>query len=270
MMIKLTKFLLACDIPLNLENYKVHLATGKEYPPLTAFFEGKFKEWQANQSRKNFECDMVIGLIEYEKQQWLFAGVFRILGRERQSNGRYTYATELLPGQDELIGRIIVQHKRTGRASYLWGTKDGGEFDVVAIREKTLSVKDFPGYHAVTLPYSVLKIIISQNVPSWRGALTGIKGVYVIADTKTGLLYVGSAYGDSGIWQRWSNYIQTGHGDNEALKALLEREGPEYVQNFQFTLLEFADTYASDEYILKRESHWKQALQTRAFGNNQN
>ena len=70
-MIKLTKFLLACDVPLNLENYKVHLATGLEYAPLTAFFEGKFKEWQADQSRKNFECDMVIGLIELDKYKWL-------------------------------------------------------------------------------------------------------------------------------------------------------------------------------------------------------
>lgn len=267
-MIKLTKFLLACDVPLNLENYKVHLATGQEYPPLAAFFDGKFKEWQEGQSRKNFKCDMVIGLIELEKYKWLFGGVYRILGCGPQANSRYTYSTELLPNQEELIGRIIVYHKRSGRASYLWGAKDGGEFNVCEVREKPLSVEDFPGYHAITVSYSKLRTIVSQNIPSWRGALGSIKGVYLIADTKTGLLYVGSALGTSGIWQRWRNYAQTGHGGNRELKTVIEREGNEYAQHFQYSILEIADTYASDDYVLSRESYWKQALQTRTFGYN--
>lgn len=267
-MIKLTKFLLACGVPLNLENYKVHLAAGHEHPPLEAFFDGKFKEWQENQSRKNFECDMVIGLIELDRYKWLFAGVFRILGHELQGNGRYTYFTELLPEQEDLIGRIVVLHKRTGRASYLWGVKDGSGFDICEVREKPLSVEDFPGYHAVTVSYSKLRTIVSQNIPSWQSALANIKGVYLIADTKTGLLYVGSALGNSGIWQRWSDYVWSGHGGNKELKVILEREGYEYTQYFQYSVLEIADTYTSDEYILARESYWKQALQTRTFGYN--
>ncbi len=55
-MIKLTELLLACKIPLNLQSYKIHLATGYPNPPLEAFFEGKFKEWQEYQTRRNFPC----------------------------------------------------------------------------------------------------------------------------------------------------------------------------------------------------------------------
>ncbi len=61
-MIKLTNFLLACDVPLNLDSYKVHLATTGESPPIDAFFEGKFKEWQENQARRNFKRDHIIGV----------------------------------------------------------------------------------------------------------------------------------------------------------------------------------------------------------------
>lgn len=52
-----------------------------------------------------------------------------------------------------------------------------------------------------------------------------MKGVYVIHDTETGEPYVGSAYGDTGIWQRWSNYALTLHGGNVGLHAHLAVTG---------------------------------------------
>ena len=177
-MIKLTDFLAACNVLLNMVDYKVHLATGVKSPPLDAFFAGKFKEWQEYQSKRNFQCESIISLIALKKDKWLFAGVYKILGYEHQPDGRYIYTTELLPDQDDLIGRVVVGHKRTGRAAYLKGRKDGGEFYISEITEKKLSVEEFPGYNAVTVPYSKLKIIIDQRVSSWHGALSNIKGVY--------------------------------------------------------------------------------------------
>ena len=47
-------------------------------------------------------------LIQLEKGRWLFAGVFRVLDVEKQSNGRVLYSTELLEDQENLIGRVIV------------------------------------------------------------------------------------------------------------------------------------------------------------------
>jgi hypothetical protein len=270
-MLKLTEFLLACKVPLNLASYKIHLATGYPNPPLEAFFAGKFKEWQEYQTRGNFPCEMVIGLIELSKNRWLFAGVFRVLGCVKNSAKHVAYETELLPGQDDLIGRVVVEHAREGRrASYLIGKPDGGAFVISELREKKLSIEEFPGFNSVCVGFATLKIIIEQQIQSWYGALSNIKGVYLIADTKAGKVYVGSATGDSGIWQRWSSYVAVGHGGNKELRNLLKDKSRDYWSNFQYSILEIADSHASDGYILKRESYWKDALMSRTFGYNTN
>lgn len=268
-MLKLSDFLLACKIQLNLKNYKIHLATGREHPPLEAFFAGTFKEWQERQTRRNFQCDMVIGLIELSRHKWLFAGVFKILGHEELGN-HIAYKTQLLPGQDNLIGRLIIEHERRGRASYLIGNPDGGAFSISEVREKKLSVEEFPGFNSVCVSFSKLQLIIDQQIQSWHGALSNIKGVYLITDTEVGKLYVGSAMGHSGIWQRWSNYVQTGHGGNTELIALLQSKPAEYCSCFQYSILEIADSHASDDYIRLRESYWKDVLRSRVHGYNSN
>jgi hypothetical protein len=57
---------------IQLSNFKIHYATGKSNPPLEAYYDGKFKEWQEYQNQKNFECDQIIALINYDRDQWLF------------------------------------------------------------------------------------------------------------------------------------------------------------------------------------------------------
>ena len=55
-----------------------------------------------------------------------------------------------------------------------------------------------------------------------------MKGVYVIHDQVTGARYVGSAHGDTGIWQRWSTYAATLHGNKVGLKELVAEKGEDY------------------------------------------
>lgn len=269
-MIKLTDFLIACKIPLDLHRYKIHLATMGTTSPLEEFFAGTFQKWQEDQSRQNFKCQMIVSLIQLEKGRWLFAGVFRVLDVEKQSNGRFLYSTELLEDQENLIGRVIVDHRRRGRQAYLVGREGGGDFAVAEILPRRMSIEEFPGYNSVSVRFPKLKIIIEQSIPSWRGALSNMKGVYLITDLSTGRLYVGSATGDDGIWQRWAAYVQTGHGGNRDLRAVLKDKGPDHVQNSQYSLLEIADSRANDEYILSREAHWKNMLASREFGYNAN
>lgn len=272
MAIKMTDLLIACKIPLNLNSFKIHLATGKDHPPLNAFFEGTFKEWQEYQTRGNFTREMIVSLIELPPPNlWLFAGVYQVLSHERKSEKHVAYQTKLLPNQEDLIGRLIVEHARVGRPSYLIGPRDGGAFYLSSIREKKLSVDEFPGYNVANISYSTLKIIIEQKVQSWFGALSNIKGIYFICDRKTGKGYVGSATGDSGIWQRWEAYSNNGHGGNKELRDILKNNGSNYRHNFQYSILEIADSHTSDEQIIKRESHWKDVLMTRVpFGYNAN
>ncbi|MEW9898972.1 GIY-YIG nuclease family protein [Chitinivorax sp. PXF-14] len=175
-----------------------------------------------------------------------------------------------MPGQDDLIGRVIVEHARAGRASYLIGKSDGGAFSISEVREKKLSVEEFPGFNSVCVSFSKLKLIIEQQIQSWYGALSNIKGVYLITDRETGKLYVGSATGDCGLWQRWSSYVTSGHGGNKELIALLKNKPIDYCSRFQYSILEIADSHASDGYIGKREIYWKDVLMSRVHGYNSN
>ena len=84
-------------------------------------------------------------------------------------------------------------------------------------------------------------------------------------------MYVGSAYGDYGIWSRWASYIGTGHGWNDELTKLIIANGIEYARkNFQFSILEFRSMRTDDQVIINREQYWKRVLQTNAFGYNKN
>ena len=138
------------------------------------------------------------------------------------------------------------------------------------IRSEKMSIQPFPGYAKLIIKKSVLDTIVKQSIDSWQSPLGSVAGVYLISDTATGRLYVGSANGSGGIWQRWVQYSLNGHGGNEQLKKLLLENGKEYSNNFQYSILEIADKNVSQENILSRESHWKSVLCSRDFGLNAN
>jgi hypothetical protein len=265
------------DIPtlkkLPFGKYKIHLATGTNPTPFNAFLEGKFKEWQAQQNGRNFECDTIISLIGLEVDQWLFAGVYRVLGITKGTESPYLYETELLPGQDDLIGRVIVRYQRPSRASYIWGHKYAQHLEVLEIKRERVSIEPFPGYNNVVLDHARLRVVVSLQEPTWKSALSHVKGVYLIADASNGKAYVGSATGAEGIWQRWEMYAAIGHGWNVQLCELLDvikGKGAEHASNFRYSILEIADSHATVEFIKDRESHWKRILLTGTWGYNSN
>ena len=59
------------------------------------------------------------------------------------------------------------------------------------------------------------------------------------------------------FWQRWSEYVKTGHGGNKELSILLKSKGKSHRQFFQFSILETCDLRADAETVIARESHWK-------------
>jgi len=255
---------------IELGRYKIHLATkGKGISPMDAYWEGTFKEWQEDQNAKNFECDTVVSLIHRSEDQWLFAGVYRILGVE-STNPKFKYKTELLPGKGDLVGRIIVKYKCQFRNSYIRGEKFGSELAIAKFQEVPFAIEDFKGFNKVLIPYGKLKLI--TQVESWRSALSSVGGVYLVMDSKTFKGYVGIAYGEGGILRRWGKYAETGHGGNVGLVELIELEGIAYAEHFQFAILEIADLLDTLDQVQKRETHWKDVLMTRKsqFGYNLN
>jgi hypothetical protein len=83
---------------------------------------------------------------------------------------------------------------------------------VSSIAEAPFAGDPFPGHDRINHSLADLQAVVSQARPDWRIALESMKGVYVIHDRETGQRYVGSAYGDTGIWQRWATYAATLHG----------------------------------------------------------
>ena len=100
--------------------------------------------------------------------------------------------------------------------------------------------------------------------------------VYVIADKKTGQQYVGVTYKNSkpgmksGIWGRWTEYANTGHGDDATLKKLCAND-PKYAEkNFQWSILEVLPLNVIPKVAIDRETKWKEKLLSREFGYNNN
>ncbi len=267
--IRLVNLLTAAGVCFDQEATKVHLACWNgEQHPIDVFYAGNFQSWQEWQTRRNFTCKYVLSLIDLGASTWLFAGVYSIVDVASHPThvGHFLYSTLLLPGQENLIGRIIVHHSRT-RQSYIW-MKPEIDLPVLELRRERMTIEEFPGYNSICISHPTLQTIIRQRIASWHGALANIKGIYLIADTSTGCLYVGKASGQIGIWQRWTSYSETGHGGNVQLKQLLRINGPEHVNHFQYSILEIADNHASEADIQARESHWMNVLRTRAFGLN--
>lgn len=270
---ELFKFINLIDERLKPETVKIHLAGWNgEDNPLDVYLAGDFEYWQSFQTKKNFEREYIVSLIQLPMQnQWLFAGSYTSCDVEYNEEFKcYKYKTRESLETQYLSGRLVVHFKRSGRASYLLADNWPNEFYISEIYPEKIKIKEFDSFNSTSINKSTLDIIVRQNITSWRVALSAINGVYVITDTSNGKLYVGSASGFGGIWQRWCDYSSSGHGGNIELVKILAEQGHEYAYNFQYTILEVCDTNASQEYILSRESYWKDALATRAFGYNSN
>ncbi len=270
-MIKLIDILKLAGI--RLDTYKIHCATGKNDSPLQAFFEGRFKAWQEYQNQQNFKCDQIISLVHLKEDKWLFVGIYRVLGVKQREDGDkswFEYGTKQMEGLDHLVGRVIVQFRKRFSASYLIGRKHIDKLLVSGIRDKRMVVADFTGYNAVNVSYRILRTVVRKNIPQWKDALSNVGGVYLVADTQTGKLFVGSTVTGDSIWHQWVSFAINGHGDIKSLRRLLSSKIGDYQFNFRFSILEICDLNCSRDYILAREEHWKLALQSHVFGYNEN
>lgn len=135
-----------------------------------------------------------------------------------------------------------------------------------------LNYKRFTDYSELILSFKELREIVLNEYKEWKIVLSAVKGVYLITDTHTGKLYIGSAYGDDGIWGRWRDYVSTnGHGGNKSLVELTDSGKSDYASKyFQFSILMLLPkTVTADEAIAK-EQLFKRKLGTNAFGLNNN
>jgi hypothetical protein len=122
-----------------------------------------------------------------------------------------------------------------------------------------------------SLTFSQLRDLFANEEAhrEWRARLTAVAGIYLILAEPSGSLYVGSAAGEGGVWERWRQYATTGHGGNVALRELIERD-PAYPERFRFSLLHVLPKTMARSELLRRESLYKIKLGSRAQGLNLN
>lgn len=212
-----------------------------------------------------------ICLLKLRGDQWLLTTIKKITRLLDVTDG-VGYDADEVKEYEQYFGRLVVEYHNPCRTMGRKYENVMDELEVVQILNEQYTGNEFPGYENVRLSYPLLKNIVDRQLPGWVDALRNQKAVYLITDTKTGKMYVGSATSQTGmLLQRWSNYIADGHGGNKALKELVKKQGFDYVkENFQYSILENYNARMDDEYILRRESWWKETLRTREFGYNKN
>lgn len=261
----------------NIQDYKMHLACwNRENHPLDVFVRSK-EEWEGwntwRSQRDDFNRDYIFSLIDFypEPETWLFGGIYKVLSRGTK-NYSHSYTVELDITAQQFIGRLKVRFKRPARAKSVCMESYYDQITVSEILKDCYTGEEFCGYENINHDFHLLESIYKTNKPDWKAALINVKGVYLITDKSNGKRYVGSAYGDSGVWSRWACYIGTGHGWTDELTRLIKKEGIRYArENFSFALLEYRSMKTDDKTIRERESYWKEVLQTRgSYGYNKN
>ena len=269
---KLSDVLLTLAPDIHFEKFKLHLAVPVgSYDPLAIFRSGEFDEWQAWQNNRNFERQYVLSIIKTQRpNEWLFAGVYEKFGRKPSADGNgYVYDLRPCPEFGELSGRLTARFERPGRQYYLYCERWIDHMTLVEITRDKLDIPAFPGYRAIHLERPLLRRIVRSAPADWHNSLKEVSGVYVIRDQRTQQLYIGSATGLQGIWQRWSQYA-VGDGGNRAFQAMFSEGGAKRLDELHFSLIETADFNATTTEIQRREDHWKQVLGTRVIGLNHN
>ncbi|MDD7206838.1 MAG: GIY-YIG nuclease family protein [Faecalibacterium longum] len=212
-----------------------------------------------------------ICLLKLRGDQWLLTTIKKITRLLDVTDGVGYDAVEVKE-YEQYFGRLVVEYHNPCRTMGRKYENVMDELEVVQILNEQYTGDEFPGYENVRLSYPLLKNIVDRQLPGWVDALRNQKAVYLITDTKTGKMYVGSATSQTGmLLQRWSSYAADGHGGNIELRELVKQRGLDYVkENFQYSILENYNARMDDEYILKRESWWKETLCTRTHGYNKN
>lgn len=255
------------------DNRKVKLIEGKEVHGslynLYRYQKDIFLKYQKEQNRKRFEnVDYIVSFIGEKETYARFVGVYKV-GNKVPSpylEGDIICDMDIVEAFEPLTHRIVIDW---GKSTVSWCQDYENQFKVVTRIDEGFEdgngVPFFTSYADTILPFGQLEAVInSPNDNPWQTALRSVNCIYVITDLNNGKHYVGSTYGENGIWGRWETYVHTnGHGDNKALKEILKND-PDYARkNFQWSILEVLPLYITDKQAFDRENLYKQKLMSR-------
>lgn len=253
--------------------YRFHLA--KKEPegtrPLDALAKSddEWKGWQVyyGGKRERFKKEFIVSFAQISGGRFLFGGIFRIRNRSKEG-----YDVELTDQYSEYIGRLIINYTGdNSRTTCFTPSYVFSNSEIQGIYESRYRGERFTSFEDINHDFGSLEVIVKNELPDWKAALSSVYGVYLISDKKTGKHYVGSAYGEGGIWGRWTTYIYSYHGNNVDLVELFKEKDVSYFkENFKFAVLEIIPMSKPETEVTSKESLWKKKLFTREFGMNKN
>ncbi|MHA8059099.1 GIY-YIG nuclease family protein [Aquirufa nivalisilvae] len=258
----------------NLGNVKIrfNLMFDENWNPIEVFKNGDYQTMLGGQywnykNRKSYKLGQItIGLVRIKPNEnlWLLFHV----GKTTKDLDKFDdvgYEFETLLEYEKYFGRLIVKFENKVQAMIRLAETVIEDIEVIQILPNTFDNDIFPGYDKVNITWEEMKRVIEKD--TWKTALQNQKGIYLLTDRSNGKKYVGSAYGEHMIIGRWRSYIKSGHGGNVRLKAL----GFDHIRKyFNYSILDIYKSSTNDQIIIEKENWWKDVLQSRKFGYNEN
>ncbi|MFE6645044.1 hypothetical protein ACFVJS_00680 [Nocardioides sp. NPDC057772] len=167
--------------------------------------------------------------------------------------------------------RLYLRIKLTGRNIRRSMETVIDDMTVSSLLEEPFGGDPFPGHDQINHPLADLQTVVAQNRPDWRIALESMKASTSSTTRRRAADMSDPHTGTRGIWQRWSTYAMTLHGNNVGLKELLAEKGRDACRSdMKLALLEYWSMRTDDDHVLERESYWKGVLHARSLGHNKN
>ena len=164
---------------------------------------------------------------------------------------------DLTDFRKEWKGKLIVCWP--GKELSWWRWADRNDLQIHAITEDSVLDREMPKWDQLVLNWDELAVLPRR----WCDKISQWRGIYFILDVRDRKGYVGAAYGEENLLQRWRGYAKSGHGGN---KQLLER----HAEDFRFSILQLVPHDMEPEKVQFLEASWKDRLHTREFGLNDN
>lgn len=258
----------------NLNNVKIrfNLMFRQNWNPIEVFKNGDIsvmlegQYWNYTKSKSYKVGQITVGFVKIRPNEdfWLLFHIGKVTKDLNTLNG-IGFEYENLPEYEKYVGRLIVKFKNKAQTMIRNAESVIDNCFVSQLLPDTFDNDIFPGYDKVNVSWQELSRVIEKD--NWKTALQNQKGVYLLTDKSNGKNYVGSAYGENMILGRWRAYIETGHGGNIGLRAL----NFDYIkENFKYSILDIYKSTTDDQIIIDREIWWKDVLQSRKYGYNEN
>lgn len=184
----------------------------------------------------------------------------------------FYYNLEKTDIMSDYVERLLIDW---GKGARNWCHNGTTEKEIIALmpHRNAQLVSKLTDFENMRLSFDELESIIAAPdfYSDWVGALSTTYAIYLITDTVSGKQYVGSAYGKNGLYGRWSEYVNTRHGENKKIKELLKEDSERY-HKFQFSILQILpkSLAVDNTSVIEIESLWKSKLNTIQFGLNDN